>query len=126
MCTQVARKLEYDAVSDTSVVECTPVHGRTHQIRLHLQVSIMNKDFGNLPRVSILKGFLYCGVPCREILDMVAEKCRRVPRSCTRGRCCLSLLALLRSLRSVRNKTIWLFPYDDAVPSVDSSSACLT
>eukprot|EP00752_Nemacystus_decipiens_P001362 g1351.t1 len=31
------RKVEYDAASDTSVVECSPVHGRTHQIRLHLQ-----------------------------------------------------------------------------------------
>lgn len=36
---QVVRKVAYDATSDTSVVECTPVHGRTHQIRLHLQVS---------------------------------------------------------------------------------------
>lgn len=36
---QVVRKVAYDAASDTSVVECTPVHGRTHQIRLHLQVS---------------------------------------------------------------------------------------
>eukprot|EP00903_Cladosiphon_okamuranus_P019106 g17580.t1 len=31
------RKVEYDAASDTSIVECSPVHGRTHQIRLHLQ-----------------------------------------------------------------------------------------
>lgn len=36
---QAIRKVEYDAASDTSTVECTPVHGRTHQIRLHLQVS---------------------------------------------------------------------------------------
>ncbi|CAN0254048.1 unnamed protein product [Ectocarpus fasciculatus] len=35
----VVRRVGYDAVSDTSVVECTPVHGRTHQIRLHLQAS---------------------------------------------------------------------------------------
>ncbi|CAN0300220.1 unnamed protein product, partial [Hapterophycus canaliculatus] len=34
---QVIRRVRYDAASDTSVVECTPVHGRTHQIRLHLQ-----------------------------------------------------------------------------------------
>ncbi|CAM9950708.1 unnamed protein product [Discosporangium mesarthrocarpum] len=27
----------YDLKSDTSLVECYPVHGRTHQIRLHLQ-----------------------------------------------------------------------------------------
>lgn len=37
---QAIRKVEYDAASDTSIVECTPVHGRTHQIRLHLQVSL--------------------------------------------------------------------------------------
>lgn len=35
---QAIRKLGYDASSGTSIVECTPVHGRTHQIRLHLQV----------------------------------------------------------------------------------------
>ncbi|CAM9594236.1 unnamed protein product, partial [Choristocarpus tenellus] len=34
----VFRKVEYDQRSNTSVVECRPVHGRTHQIRLHLQV----------------------------------------------------------------------------------------
>lgn len=38
-CFQVFRKISYDNESDTSVLECTPVHGRTHQIRLHLQVS---------------------------------------------------------------------------------------
>jgi hypothetical protein len=31
------RKLRYHAASDTSVVECTPQQGRTHQLRLHLQ-----------------------------------------------------------------------------------------
>jgi tRNA pseudouridine32 synthase len=31
------RKLRYHAASDTSVIECTPQQGRTHQLRLHLQ-----------------------------------------------------------------------------------------
>jgi tRNA pseudouridine32 synthase len=35
--TTVVRKLRYHAASDTSVVECTPQQGRTHQLRLHLQ-----------------------------------------------------------------------------------------
>ena len=33
----IFRRVSYDAESDTSIVECTPVTGRTHQIRLHLQ-----------------------------------------------------------------------------------------
>ncbi|CAM9165534.1 unnamed protein product [Phaeothamnion confervicola] len=33
----VLRRLWYDAATDTSLVEARPVHGRTHQIRLHLQ-----------------------------------------------------------------------------------------
>jgi len=31
------KPLAYDATSDTSLVECRPITGRTHQLRLHLQ-----------------------------------------------------------------------------------------
>ena len=31
------KSLAYDAASDTSLVECRPITGRTHQLRLHLQ-----------------------------------------------------------------------------------------
>lgn len=31
------RRISYDADSDTSIVKCTPLTGRTHQIRVHLQ-----------------------------------------------------------------------------------------
>ena len=34
--TTIIRKLSFDALSKTSLVEVTPLHGRTHQIRLHL------------------------------------------------------------------------------------------
>jgi 23S rRNA-/tRNA-specific pseudouridylate synthase len=32
------RMLGYDNISDTSLVECSPITGRTHQLRLHLQI----------------------------------------------------------------------------------------
>lgn len=31
------RRVAYDPVSDTSIIECKPLTGRTHQIRVHLQ-----------------------------------------------------------------------------------------
>lgn len=35
--TTVFTKISYDAVTDTSIVKCQPLTGRTHQIRVHLQ-----------------------------------------------------------------------------------------
>lgn len=36
-CKTLFNRLFYDALTDTSVVECKPVTGRAHQIRVHLQ-----------------------------------------------------------------------------------------
>lgn len=36
-CCTLVRRLSYDANSDTSLVQCIPVTGRTHQLRIHLQ-----------------------------------------------------------------------------------------
>ncbi len=36
-CTTLFTRLRYDAASDTSVVWCRPITGRTHQIRVHVQ-----------------------------------------------------------------------------------------
>jgi len=36
-CQTIFKRLSYDSVSDTSIVECFPKTGRTHQIRVHLK-----------------------------------------------------------------------------------------
>jgi len=46
-CLSVFRSLGYCAASDTSLVECRPYTGRTHQLRLHLQ--LLGCPIGNDP-----------------------------------------------------------------------------
>ena len=50
--------LGYDATTDTSLIQCTPVTGRTHQLRLHLQV--LGNPIANDPCYG---GVLFYGQP---------------------------------------------------------------
>lgn len=36
-CSTTFKRISYDLNTDTSIVECSPKTGRTHQIRVHLQ-----------------------------------------------------------------------------------------
>ena len=55
--TSLFRSLEYDAQSDTSIILCVPVTGRSHQLRVHLEwlgYSIVNDiQYGSASNTSI-------------------------------------------------------------------------
>jgi hypothetical protein len=55
------RLVDYDAASDTSLVECVPVTGRTHQLRLHLE--FLGCPIANDPCYG---GQLFYGEPARK------------------------------------------------------------
>lgn len=63
------KALSYDADSDTTVIECQPVTGRTHQIRLHCQLT--GHPIANDPCYG---GDLFFNQPERAVLAREAQK----------------------------------------------------
>jgi RNA pseudouridylate synthase len=69
----VFKMLGYDADSDTSLVECRPITGRTHQLRIHLQA--MGNSIANDPCYG---GELFYGEPEKRFQALeVLRKMRR-------------------------------------------------
>lgn len=69
----IFRCLGYDAVTDTSLVECRPYTGRTHQLRLHLQ--LLGTPIANDPCYG---GVLFYGDDERRAQAVAAVKEMRV------------------------------------------------
>ncbi len=79
--TSLFRFLQYDAESDTSIIMCIPVTGRSHQLRVHLEWlghSIINDvQYGGITSATIDPS-----VGIQRIVDNVREYNSRAPDQC--------------------------------------------